>query len=96
MDDGEISAPVTRKVASGERVACQPVWRGVRLSARANNGASADGAGVPAGSSSWNLASSGTQISLQTSQFASACSDIDPGLLPGVILTGSRSSPVKA
>ena len=94
MVSGEISAPVTTSVPSGAIVACQSASRGIRASASANSVAWAEGAGVPAGSSSRNLPSSGTQISLQTSQFASACTVI--GVAPGTIFTGNSNSPVKA
>ena len=69
---GVSSAPCTDSVPSWPTTACQGDGRGICRSNAANSGACAEGAAAPAGRSSRKSASSGTQMSWQTSQFACA------------------------
>ena len=85
------SAPTTESVPSGAIRACHGDGRGTERAWAANRGASADGAALPAGRSRTNVPSSGTQMSLQTSQVASALIRIGPAA--PVMVTGSRTSP---
>ena len=93
---GPRPSPDTASVPSGATVARKGEGRGKRASARANRGASAEGAGSPRGNSSRNVPSSGTQMRSHTSQDAVARttngSGSGPG--PGTTSTGNSTSPV--
>ena len=85
-------APRSDNTPSGVTRASNGDGRGSRAAAAANSGASAEGAGVPAGRSRVNVPSSGTQTFSHTSQVADA--SMCNGLEPAVTATGSSTSPV--
>jgi len=89
---GDSPAPASDKVPSGAIRAPNGDGRGTLAAAAANSGASEDGAGALGGSSRVKRPSSGTQMRSHTSQLAAA--SICSGPLPGVTVSGSKTSPV--
>ena len=85
-------APDTVRPPSGPTRASNGEGRGARASAAENKGASADAPGVPAGKTSRNVPSSGTQIFSHTSHDAEASTTNAPAA--GVTTSGSTTSPV--
>ena len=87
------SGPNTDSEPSAEITACQGEGRGTDRSCAANSGASGDGCGGPVRRAIWKSPSSGTQISLQTSQLACIFNVVSV-TVGAVIVTGSRTSPI--
>ena len=88
---GRNSGPRTYSDPSEAMLADQGDGRGTDRSCAANSGVWAFGAGVPTGRVNVKSPSSGTQISLQTSQLA--CAFNITGTVARTV-TGSKNSPV--